>query len=205
MKKIHTEEENTYRLLSERGSEFISESVRVITHCNTGALATGTSYGTALGIIQIAHQEGKLEHVYVTETRPRFQGLKITSWELQQLQIPFTVLVDSAIGYLMTQKKIDCVLVGADRILLNEDPSYYVLNKIGTLPLAILAKYFDIPFIVAAPYSTFDHQMKLNQITIELRESQELTEIQGYPIAPDNINILNPAFDGIKRCLGASN
>ena len=195
IQKIHAEEEETYRALSRRGAELIPEHARVLTHCNTGALATGTSYGTALGIIQFAYQQGKIDHAYVTETRPRLQGLKITAWELQQLHIPTTVLVEGAVGYLLAKEKIACILVGADRVLTNEQPPYFVLNKVGTLPLAILANYYKIPLIVASPHSTFDHQKKLNQIEIEFRESGEITHIQGVQIAPYNTNALNPAFD----------
>lgn len=193
--KIHQEEEKTYQILSQRGAELLSEHARVLTHCNTGALATGTSYGTALGIIQVAHQAGKIDHVYATETRPRFQGLKITAWELQQLQIPFTLLVEGAVGYLLAKEQLAAILVGADRILTQEDPPYVVLNKIGTLSLAILAQYFEIPFIVAAPYSSFDQQKTLDQIQIELRDPKEITHFQDHPIAPTHTPAINPAFD----------
>ncbi len=195
IKRIHAEEEATYRDLSRRGAELLTDHIKVLTHCNTGALATGTAYGTAIGIIQKAHQQSKIQHVYATETRPRLQGLKITAWELQQLQIPTTVIVEGAVGYVLANKEIDCILVGADRVLINEQPPYFVLNKVGTLPLAILAKYYKIPLIVAAPHSTFDHQKKLKHIEIELRNKREITHFQGFQIAPDNINTLNPAFD----------
>jgi len=193
--KIHHEEEETYRMLSQRGAELLSEHARVLTHCNTGALATGTSYGTALGIIQVAHQAGKIDHVYATETRPRFQGLKITAWELQQLQIPFTLLVEGAVGYLLSKEQLTAILVGADRVLTQEDPPYVVLNKIGTLSLAILAHYYKVPFIVAAPCSSFDRKKLLNQVKIELRDPQEITHFQDHPIAPSHTPALNPAFD----------
>ncbi len=195
MIKIHAEEETTYRLLSERGSDIIPEQATILTHCNTGALATGTSFGTALGIIQISYLNDKIKHVYVTETRPILQGLRITAWEFQQLQNPCTVLVDNAVGYLLATKKISCILIGADRILTNESPSYFVLNKIGTLSIAILAKYYKIPLIVASPYSSFDYKNTLSQIIIETRASNEITHIQNHQISPNNINTLNPAFD----------
>ncbi len=195
MIKINAEEETTYRLLSERGTNIIPEQATILTHCNTGALATGTSFGTAIGIIQNSYLNNKIKHVYITETRPRLQGLRITAWELQQLQIPFTVLVDNAVGYLLATKKISCILIGADRILTNESPPYFVLNKIGTLSLAILAKYYKIPLIVASPHSTFDNKKTLSQIKIENRASNEITHIQNLQIAPNNINTLNPAFD----------
>jgi methylthioribose-1-phosphate isomerase len=195
MIKIHEEEETTYRLLSERGSDIIPERATILTHCNTGALATGTSFGTAIGIIQVSYQNDKIKRVYITETRPRLQGLRITAWELQQLQIPFTVIVDNAVGYLLATKKITCILIGADRVLTNESPPYYILNKIGTLSLAILAKYYNIPLIVASPHSSFDNKKTLNQIKIETRASKEITHIQNHQIAPNNINTLNPAFD----------
>ena len=195
IKRIHAEEEETYKALSQRGSKLIPEHANVLTHCNTGALATGTSYGTALGIIQFAHREGKIDHVYVTETRPRLQGLKITAWELQQLHIPSTVIVEGAAGYLLAKEEIACILVGADRVLTSENPPYFVLNKVGTLPLAILAKYYNVPLVVASPLSSFDPQKKLNQIKIELREMWEITHFQGHQIAPDNTHALNPAFD----------
>ncbi|MFQ6123170.1 MAG: S-methyl-5-thioribose-1-phosphate isomerase [Candidatus Heimdallarchaeota archaeon] len=195
IKRIHAEEEATYRNLSQRGVELLTDHAQVLTHCNTGALATGTTYGTAIGIIQLGHQQGKIRHVYATETRPRLQGLKITAWELQQLKIPTTIIVEGAVGYVLAKKEIDCILVGADRVLINEQPPYFVLNKIGTLPLAIMAKYYNIPLIVASPYSTFDYQNKLKEIKIELRDKREITHFEGHQIAPENINALNLAFD----------
>jgi methylthioribose-1-phosphate isomerase len=163
----------------------------VLTHCNAGALAT-VGYGTALGVIRSAVEEGKKLHVYADETRPRLQGMKLTAWELSQEGIPVTVIADNMAASLMRQGKVDCVVVGADRIAANGDTA----NKIGTYGLAVLAKHHNIPFYVAAPFSTID--MKLvsgSQIPIEQRETVEMTHIEGIRVAPEGITVLNPAFD----------
>lgn len=163
----------------------------ILTHCNAGALAT-TGIGTALAIIYQAKTEGKRFKVYATETRPVLQGARLTVWELQKNNIDTTLICDSMAGKLMSDGKIDCVIVGADRIARNGDTA----NKIGTYSLAVLAKHHRIPFYVAAPYSTFDPRIKTGKdIPIEYRAPEEVTHIANHPIAPKNTKVYNPAFD----------
>jgi methylthioribose-1-phosphate isomerase len=177
--------------MAEYGAALLPPNARVLTICNTGALATG-GIGTALGIIRIAHQQGKLAHVYACETRPRLQGLKLTAWELQQEGIPFEVIADSAAGTLMAQGKVDAVIAGADRIAANGDTA----NKIGTYTLAVLAHYHGVPFYIAAPVSTIDPRTPDGaSIPIEYRDPAEITHIDGLQIAPTGAPALNPAFD----------
>ena len=177
--------------LAQYGALLLPPQARVMTICNTGALATG-GIGTALGIIRIAHQQGKLAHVYACETRPRLQGLKLTAWELQQEGIPFEVIADSAAGVLMAQGKVDAVIAGADRIAANGDTA----NKIGTYTLAVLAHYHGVPFYIAAPVSTIDPRTPDGaSIPIEYRDPAEITHIDGLQIAPTGAPTLNPAFD----------
>ena len=162
-----------------------------MTHCNAGALATA-GIGTALGVIREVHAQGRLERVYADETRPLLQGSRLTAFELHQDGIPVTLQTDNMAGYAMQQGLIDAVIVGADRITLEGD----VANKIGTYSVAVLAKHHNIPFYVAAPYSTFDFSMKTGKhIPIEMRNSQEVLQFQGVPSAPQDIEVLNPAFD----------
>jgi len=189
--KIHKEEAEATFELSKNGSELIKDGATILTHCNTGPLAT-TGYGTALGIIIYAHKQGKKVQVYADETRPLLQGSRLTTWELQKLGIPVTLITDSMAGYFMQQGKIDCVIVGADRIAANGDTA----NKIGTYSVAVLAKENKIPFYVAAPTSTFDLSLSSgNQIQIEQRNPSEVTHIKGIAIAPLNVAAANPAFD----------
>jgi methylthioribose-1-phosphate isomerase len=189
--KIHNEEEEATRRLSQLGSELIKDGFGILTHCNTGPLATA-GYGTALGVIIYAHQQGKRLKVFVTETRPRLQGARLTAWELNQAEIPFTLITDSMAGYFMKRGEIDCVIVGADRITANG----YTANKIGTYTLAVLANAHGIPFYVAAPTSTIDLSLTSGyQIPIEERSPEEVTHIQGVAIAPEGIEVANPAFD----------
>ncbi|PCI31919.1 MAG: S-methyl-5-thioribose-1-phosphate isomerase [Alphaproteobacteria bacterium] len=162
-----------------------------IHHCNTGGIAT-VDYGTALGIIRIAHEAGRKVHVYVDETRPRLQGSRLTSWELQQLGISHQIIVDGASGFVMKNKKVDMCVVGCDRVALNGD----VANKIGTYNLALVAKAHDVPFYVAAPLSTIDRAMASGDlIEIEERHGDEITKIDGTSVAPAGAEVLNPAFD----------
>lgn len=173
------------------GAELIGNRARILTHCNAGALATG-GYGTALGVIKTAHRQGKRPEVFVCETRPRLQGARLTTWELKQEGIPFTLITDSMAGYFMQKGEIDLVVVGADRIAANGD----VANKIGTYTLAVLAKENSVPFYVAAPTSTIDLALRSgDDIPIEERDPSEVTEIFGKPITPDGIRAANPAFD----------
>ena len=190
-KRIHQEEITATKKLSQMGAELIKDGFTLLTHCNAGPLATA-GYGTALGVIKAAREHGKKVSVFATETRPLLQGARLTTWELMQEGIPVTLITDSMAGYFMQQKKIDCVIVGADRIAANGD----VANKIGTYTLAVLAKESKIPFYVAAPTSTIDLSLSSgDKIPIEERSPEEVTHIQGVPIAPEGIRAANPAFD----------
>jgi translation initiation factor eIF-2B subunit alpha/methylthioribose-1-phosphate isomerase len=182
------------RKIGENGEKLIKEDMRILTHCNAGALAT-VDYGTALAPLRVAYQKGKKFFVYVDETRPRLQGL-LTAWELYHEGIAHTVIADNAAGYFMKNGEIDLVLVGADRIAQNGD----VANKIGTYEKAVLAKENNIPFYVAAPESTFDKSLKDGkQIVIEERGRNELSEIKGKIVMPDWVTVKNPAFDVTPR------
>lgn len=178
------------RRIGENGEKLIEDGMRILTHCNAGALAT-VDYGTALAPIRLAHRNGKKLFVYVDETRPRCQGL-LTSWELMHEGIEHAVIADNAAGYFMKNGDIDMVIVGADRIARNGD----FANKIGTYEKAVLAKENGIPFFVAAPVSTFDKSINSgDEIVIEERGRNELTEINGKTIMPDWTKVKNPAFD----------
>jgi len=190
-KQIHQEEIEATRRLSQLGAELIKDGFTILTHCNAGALATG-GYGTALGIMTAAKEQGKRISVFANETRPLLQGARLTVWELQHEAIPVTLITDSMAGCFMNQGKIDLVIVGADRIAANGD----VANKIGTYTLAVLAKENSIPFYVAAPTSTIDLSLPSGaEIPIEQRDPEEITHIQGIRIAPEGTNVANPAFD----------
>lgn len=173
------------------GAGLIPQRGHVLTHCNAGGLATA-GYGTALAPIRTAHSAGRPLHIYVDETRPFLQGARLTAWELQQAHIPQTLITDNMAGFLMQQGEIDCVLVGADRIVANGD----VANKIGTYTLAVLAQAHSVPFYVAAPSSTIDLTLADGrQIPIEQRSPQEVTHLAGQPIAPAGVAAAHPAFD----------
>ena len=190
-KRIHQEEETATRQLSQLGAELIKDGFTLLTHCNAGPLATA-GYGTALGVIKATKEQGKKVSVFATETRPLLQGARLTAWELMQESIPVTLITDSMAGYFIQQRKIDCVIVGADRIAANGD----VANKIGTYTLAVLAKESKIPFYVAAPTSTIDLSLSSgDKIPIEERSPEEVTHVQGVPISPQGITAANPAFD----------
>ncbi len=189
--KIHAEEAEATLRLSHFGAELIKDGFTILTHCNTGPLAT-TGYGTALGVIIRAKEQGKKIKVFATETRPLLQGARLTTWELKKAGIPVTLIADSAAGYFMRRGEVDCVIVGADRIAANGDTA----NKIGTYALAVLAKENNIPFYVAAPTTTLDPALASGEeIPIEQRSSDEVTHVQGVPIAPEGITAANPAFD----------
>lgn len=176
--------------IGEHGEKLIKNNMRILTHCNAGALAT-VDYGTALAPIRFAHAKQREIFVLVDETRPRLQGL-LTAWELYQEGIPYTLIADNAAGYYMEKNEVDLVIVGADRIARNGD----VANKIGTYEKAVLAKENNIPFYVAAPQSTFDSKLgNGKQIIIEERKRQELTEINGKTIMPEWVRVKNPTFD----------
>lgn len=166
------------------------EKYNILTHCNTGSLATG-GIGTALGVIRLLQEKGKLNMVYATETRPYLQGARITAWELQREKIPVTLTVDAQAGFLMQKKMVDAVFVGADRVAANGD----VANKVGTFTLAVLARAHRIPFFVVAPRSTFDTTLESgDKIVVEERDASEVLEIAGRPIAP-KVPVVNFSFD----------
>lgn len=173
------------------GAELIHRKDTILTHCNAGALATA-DYGTALGVVRAAWEAGKEISVYADETRPFLQGARLTAYELHKDGIPVTLITDNMAGWMMKQGKIDCVVVGADRIARNGD----VANKIGTYSVSILAKAHGIPFYVAAPTSTIDFNMwSGDDIVIEERDTREISHIKGQQIAPDGVSMENPAFD----------
>lgn len=177
--------------LARYGAELLSEHSRILTHCNTGSLAT-PGVGTALGIIREGYRLGLVKEVFVDETRPLLQGARLTAWELQQDEIPATLITDSMAAALMAQGKINAVVVGADRIARNGDTA----NKIGTYGLAVQAHYHQIPFYVAAPMSTLDPDLDTgSDIPIEERDGDEIRRIQGVLMAPEDIPVYNPAFD----------
>jgi methylthioribose-1-phosphate isomerase len=179
------------RRLGRNGRDLIPDGARILTHCNAGALATA-GYGTALGVIRAAREEGKKIHVYVDETRPVLQGARLTAWELMREGIPCTLIADNMAGFLMQKKGVDLVIVGADRIAANGDTA----NKIGTYGLAVLAQAHGIPFYVAAPLSTIDPALADGKaIPIEERNPDEVTRCGGVRTAPEGVVVWNPAFD----------
>jgi len=182
------------RRIGQHGAEFIPQEANILTHCNAGALATA-GYGTALGVIRAAHQQGKDIHVWADETRPLLQGARLTAWELEQEGVPCTVICDSAAASLMQAGQVDCVVVGADRIAANGD----VANKIGTYAVAVAAARHEVPFYVAAPLSTVDFSLATGQeIPIEQRSPEEVCYLAGRvaePICPAGVDVYNPAFD----------
>jgi methylthioribose-1-phosphate isomerase len=177
--------------IGDYGAPLIPARGRVLTHCNAGGLATA-GYGTALAPIRTAFAQGRPIHVLVDETRPFLQGARLTTWELQQAGIPLTLITDSMAGYMMQRGAVDCIIVGADRIVANGD----VANKIGTYSLAVLARAHGLPFYVAAPSSTIDLGLSDgSQIPIEERSSDEVTHLAGQLIAPPGVLAAHPAFD----------
>ncbi|MDO8721964.1 MAG: S-methyl-5-thioribose-1-phosphate isomerase [Syntrophales bacterium] len=179
------------RRIGLQGRHLIQDGDRILTHCNAGALATA-GYGTALGVIRAAHEEGKEIHVFVDETRPILQGARLTAWELKKEGIPATLITDSMAGFLMHQGKVDKVIVGADRIAGNGD----VANKIGTYSLGVLARENGIPLYVAAPLSTIDLSIHDgSEIPIEERKAEEILTFCNTPITVPGIGVFNPAFD----------
>ncbi|MDW8434460.1 MAG: S-methyl-5-thioribose-1-phosphate isomerase [Aquificaceae bacterium] len=188
---IEEEDYKANRKMGEIGKYLIPAGARILTHCNTGALAT-SGWGTALGVIRSAHYAGKEIFVWVDETRPYLQGSRLTAWELMKEGIPHKVITDSTAGFLMRKGLVDCVIVGADRITRD----YFVANKIGTYSLSVLAKAHGIPFYVAAPKSTFDpFSCGEESIKIEERSEEEVKLIKGLPIAPEGSPALHIAFD----------
>jgi methylthioribose-1-phosphate isomerase len=188
---IYTEDVDMCRRIGENGQMFIRQGAGILTHCNAGALATA-GQGTALSVMFEAHKRGKKFKVYADETRPLLQGARLTAWELKQAGIDVVVVCDNMAGWLMKQGKISAVITGADRIAANGD----VANKIGTYSLSILARENGIPFYIAAPSSTFDLSIKSgDEIIIEQRAAEEVTIFAKTQIAPEGINVYNPAFD----------
>ncbi|MBY6255363.1 S-methyl-5-thioribose-1-phosphate isomerase [Phytobacter diazotrophicus] len=181
--------------IAQAGSELVKPGSRLLTHCNTGGLATA-GVGTALGVIALAHQQGKVANVWVDETRPLLQGGRLTAWELGELRVPYQLITDSMAASLMGKGQVDAIWVGADRIAANGD----VANKIGTYSLAVLAKFHGIPFYVAAPQTTLDPNCPNGEaIPIEQRAASEVTGVAGsfgaVQWAPENAQVYNPAFD----------
>ncbi len=189
--RIHDEDIEINRRMGRFGSRLLKHGSTVLTHCNAGALATA-GYGTALGVVRSAVEEGKKIKVFADETRPFLQGSRLTAWELKEDKIDVTLITDNMSGYMMKKGLIDAVVVGADRIAANGD----VANKIGTYSVALLAKAHRIPFYVAAPTSTVDLNIKTgDDIPIEERSSDEVTHLRGKRIAPRGVKVKNPAFD----------
>ena len=190
-RRMHAEDIAANQAMGRHGATLMPATGSVLTHCNAGALATA-GYGTALGVIRAALEQGKKLHVYADETRPFLQGSRLTAWELMKDGIPTTVISDNMAGSMMRQGKINAIVVGADRVAANGD----VANKIGTYTLAILAKEHGIPFYVAAPISTVDLDMHDGSgIPIEQRSRKEVTHIAGRQMVPDGVEVENPAFD----------
>lgn len=177
------------RKIGEYGAALIDNGDQILTHCNTGTLAT-VSYGTAIAPIRTAIQQGKRVRVIATETRPRLQGAKLTTYELLRDKIPVTLIVDGAVGYAMKRGMVQKVIVGADRIT-----KRFVANKVGTYLIALAAQANEIPFYVAAPASTFDLRNEQSEVKIEERSPQEVTHIGGKRIVPRGVSVFNPAFD----------
>jgi methylthioribose-1-phosphate isomerase len=189
--RIETEDLAICKAIGRNGARLVEDGTAILTHCNAGGLATA-GYGTALGVIRAAHEEGKKISVFADETRPWLQGARLTAWELMKEGIPVTLIADNMAGWLMKKGEIGMCIVGADRIAANGDTA----NKIGTYSVAVLAKENGVPFYVAAPISTLDLNMKCgDDIPIEERHSLEVTHLRGLPVAPEGVSVRNPAFD----------
>ncbi len=191
--KVYEEDLVINKKMGENGAELIEAGDTILTHCNAGALATAGDYGTALGVIKAAHLAGKNIKVIADETRPWLQGARLTAWELMKEKIPVRLITDNMAGHLMKKRLVNKVVVGADRIAANGD----VANKIGTYTVAVLAKRHNIPFYVTAPMSTIDFETATGDgIPIEERDPSEVTNIMGgQRIAPEGVEVYNPAFD----------
>ena len=188
---IHQEDIQANKALGDFGATLLTNESTVLTHCNAGALATG-GYGTALGVIRSAYAQDKITAIYADETRPWFQGTRLTAWELLQDNIPVTLICDSAAASLMRQRQLAWVIVGADRVASNGD----VANKIGTYSLAVMARQHNVKFMVAAPTSTIDMQINSgDDIKIEERADSEITSVRDQCIGPDQAGVWNPVFD----------
>ncbi|HMO82272.1 MAG TPA: S-methyl-5-thioribose-1-phosphate isomerase [Pyrinomonadaceae bacterium] len=191
-KAIHEEDIESQRLIAQFGGELLEDNSTILTHCNAGALATGGVWGTALGVVRGAVDQGKNVSVIADETRPYLQGARLTAWELLQDDIPVTLITDNMSGHLMKKGRVQAVVVGSDRIAANGD----VANKIGTYMVAVLARQHGIPFYVAAPLSTVDMNSPTgDDIPIEERDPREITHVREMRLAPEGINVSNYAFD----------
>ena len=191
-KAIHDEDIESQRLIAQFGGELLNDNDTILTHCNAGALATGGVWGTALGVIRGAVDQGKHIAVIADETRPYLQGARLTAWELMQDEIPVTLITDNMSGHVMKKGRVQAVVVGSDRIAANGD----VANKIGTYMVAVLAKRHNIPFYVAAPLSTVDLNCPTgDEIPIEERDIREVTHVKDIQLAPDDTTVSNYAFD----------
>jgi len=189
-KAVHAEKRATDEAIGRFGAEFMPQDGHVMTQCNAGALATA-GIGTALGVFQVAVEQGKKLHVFVPETRPYLQGARLTAWELHRSNIPLTLITDNMVGHFLKTGKVGAIVTGADRVAANGDTA----NKIGTYQIAVLAKENNVPFYIAAPVSTFDLSIPSgDHIPIEERSSDEVTQIKGIRIAPD-VHAAHPAFD----------
>ena len=193
--KMYQEDMDTNRAIGSHGSKVIDDGDTILTHCNAGALAC-VDYGTALGVIRAAFNEGKDINVICDETRPRGQGASLSVWEMQQENIPVKLIPDVASGYLMSIGKIDKIVIGADRVAFDG-----IANKIGSFMVALAAKRFDIPFYVAAPISTFDKEISIFDTEIEERDPDEVIHYGGARICPKGTEVINPAFDIVPRDL----
>ena len=190
-REMVAEDEKINRLIGEIGADLLSEDSRVLTHCNAGALAC-VAHGTAISVVEAAHDRGLIAGVTATETRPLLQGSRLTAWELKRMGVPYRVTIDSGAAGLIASGEIDAVITGADRIAANGD----VANKVGTYPLALAAQANGVPFIVAAPTSTIDLDAPNGDaIPIELRSASEVLVINGTRVAPEDTDAYNPAFD----------
>lgn len=190
-KRIHDDDILMCKKIGENGLELFDKKLKVLTHCNAGALATG-GIGTAFSVIFTAFQKGLVEYVYADETRPLLQGSRLTAFELEKAEIPFSIITDSTAAFLMRQGKVDLVVTGADRIAVNGDTA----NKIGTYNLAVLCRHHNIPFYIAAPYTTIDKMCPDGSaIKIEERGNKEITSIAGVPITKESYSVYSPAFD----------
>jgi len=191
-KAIHDEDIESQRLIAQFGGELLNDGDSVLTHCNAGALATGGVWGTALGVIRGARDQGKKISVFADETRPYLQGARLTAWELLKDNIPVTLITDNQSGHVMKKGRVNAVVVGSDRIAANGD----VANKIGTYMVAVLAKQHGIPFYVAAPMSTVDMNCPTgDEIPIEERDIREVTHVKDIQLAPEGVEVANYAFD----------
>jgi len=189
--KIAKEDIEINKAIGRHGAELIKDGMTILTHCNTGSLAT-VDYGTALGVIRTAHEQGKKIKVFVDETRPYLQGARLTAWELVKYGVEAILISDNMAGWMMKQGLVDMIIVGADRVVANGD----VANKIGTYSLAVLGKYHNVPFYTALPTSTIDISKKTGEeIPIEERNPDEVTHCGGRRIAPEGVKVKNPAFD----------